>query len=121
MLENAVSKNDIIICTALIPGKPAPRIINEKMIKNMKPGSVIFDLAVQNGGNSAYSELDKITLINGVKIIGLSNIMNKLPLTASNLYAKNIFSFVRNLYSREKKTFVLNMEDEIIKNTLIKE
>ena len=121
MLENAVSKNDIIICTALIPGKPAPRIINEKMIKNMKPGSIIFDLAVQNGGNSAYSELDKITLINGVKIIGLSNILNKLPLTASNLYAKNIFSFVRNLYSREKKTFVLNMEDEIIKNTLIKE
>ncbi len=121
MLTTAASKSDIIICTALIPGKKAPRIITENMIKNMKPGSVIFDLAVSQGGNSAYSEIDKTVSIDGIKIIGLSNIMNKLPLTASNLYAKNIFSFVRNLYSREKKTFVINMKDEIIKNTLIKE
>mgnify|MGYP001215463158 CR=1 FL=1 len=120
MLENAASKNDIIICTALIPGKPAPRIINEKMIDNMKSGSVIFDLAVTQGGNAAYSETDKIVIKKGVKIIGIGNVMNKLPLTASNLYAKNIFSFVRNLYSKEKKQFVINMEDEIIKNTLIK-
>ena len=88
MLENAASKSDIIICTALIPGKPAPRIINEKMIDNMKSGSVIFDLAVIQGGNAAYSEIDKIVVKNGVKIIGIGNIMNKLPLTASNLYAK---------------------------------
>tara|TARA_B100000586_G_scaffold204541_1_gene152226 strand:+ start:10218 stop:11303 length:1086 start_codon:yes stop_codon:yes gene_type:complete len=120
MLESAAAKSDIIICTALIPGKPAPRIINESMIKNMKSGSVIFDLAVTQGGNAAYSESDKIVVKNGVKIIGISNVMNKLPLTASNLYAKNIFSFVRNLYSKEKKQFVINMEDEIIKNTLIK-
>ena len=120
MLENAASKSDIIICTALIPGKPAPRIINEKMIDNMKSGSVIFDLAVTQGGNAAYSETDKIVVKKGVKIIGIDNVMNKLPLTASNLYAKNIFSFVRNLYSKEKKQFVINMEDEIIKNTLIK-
>ena len=120
MLENAASKNDIIICTALIPGKPAPRIINEKMIDNMKSGSVIFDLAVTQGGNAAYSETDKIIVKKGVKIIGIGNVMNKLPLTASNLYAKNIFSFVRNLYSKEKKQFFINMEDEIIKNTLIK-
>ena len=120
VLENAASKSDIIICTALIPGKPAPRIINENIIKNMKSGSVIFDLAVTQGGNSAYSESDKIVVKNGVKIIGISNVMNKLPLTASNLYAKNIFSFVRNLYSKEKKQFVVNMEDEIIKNTLVK-
>ena len=120
MLENAASKSDIIICTALIPGRSAPRIITEKMVDNMKPGSVIFDLAVTQGGNSAYSETDKIINKKGVKIIGISNVMNKLPLTASNLYAKNIFSFVRNLYSKEKKQFVINMEDEIIKNTLIK-
>ena len=121
MLENAASKSDIIICTALIPGRPAPRIINEKMINNMKSGSVIFDLAVSQGGNSAYSEIDKIVEKNGVKIIGISNVMNQLPLTASNLYAKNLFSFVRNLYSKEKKQFVINLEDEIIKNTLLKE
>tara|TARA_Y100001970_G_C14137941_1_gene805414 strand:+ start:187 stop:1272 length:1086 start_codon:yes stop_codon:yes gene_type:complete len=120
MLENAASKSDIIICTALIPGRPAPRIITEKMVDNMKPGSVIFDLAATQGGNSAYSEIDKIVNKNGVKIIGVSNLMNKLPLTASNLYAKNIFSFIRNLYSREKKEFIVNLEDEIIKNTLLK-
>ena len=121
MLENAAAKNDIIICTALIPGRPAPRIITEKMIDKMKSGSVIFDLAVAQGGNAAYSEVDKIVNKNGIKIIGISNVMNKLPLTASNLYAKNLFSFVRNLYSREKKQFVINLEDEIIKNTLLKE
>ena len=120
MLENAASKSDIIICTALIPGKPAPRIINEKMIDSMKSGSVIFDLAVSQGGNAAYSETDKIVVKKGVKIIGIGNVMNKLPLTASNLYAKNIFSFVRNLYNKEKKEFFINMEDEIIKNTLVK-
>ncbi len=120
MLENAASKSDIIICTALIPGRSAPRIITEKMVDNMKPGSVIFDLAVTQGGNSAYSETDKIINKKGVKIIGISNVMNKLPLTASNLYAKNIFSFVRNLYSKEKKQFVINLEDEIIKNTLLR-
>ena len=120
MLEKATSNSDIIICTALIPGKTAPRIISEKMIDGMKQGSVIFDLAVGQGGNSAYSEEDKEVLKKGVKIIGVKNVMNKLPVTASSLYAKNIFSFIRNLYSKEKKQFVLNMEDEIIKNTLIK-
>ncbi len=120
MMEAAVEKNDIIICTALIPGKPAPRIINENMIAKMKPGSILFDLAASHGGNAAYSEVDKTIEKDGVKIIGVDNIMNKLPLTASNLFAKNIFSFVRNLYSREKKEFSVNLEDEIIKNTLIK-
>ena len=114
MLENAASKSDIIICTALIPGRPAPRIITEKMIDNMKPGSVIFDLAVSQGGNAAYSEVDKVVNKKGKKIIGISNVMNKLPLTASDLYAKNLFSFARNLYSKEKKQFVINLEDEII-------
>ena len=96
-------------------------LLKEKMIDKMKSGSVIFDLAVTQGGNAAYSEVDKIVDKNGKKIIGISNVMNKLPLTASNLYAKNLFSFVRNLYSREKKQFVINLEDEIIKNTLLKE
>ena len=121
MLEKAALNSDIIICTALIPGKPAPRIINEKMIGGMKQGSVIFDLAVTQGGNAAYSEEDKTVIKKGVKIIGISNVMNKLPITASSLYAKNVFSFIRNLYSKEKKQFILNTEDEIIKNTLIKE
>ena len=121
LLKDALKKNDIVICTALIPGKPAPRIINEELVKLMKSGSIIYDLAAEQGGNSAYSEPDKINIVNGVKIIGPKNLMNKLPLTASNLYAKNLFSFVRNLYSKEKKIFDINLEDEIIAKTLIKE
>jgi len=87
----------------------------------MKPGSIIYDLAAEQGGNAAYSEVDKINIVNGIKIIGIKNLMNKLPSTASSLYAKNLFSFVRNLYSKEKKEFNINLEDEIISKTLIKE
>ena len=121
LLKDALNKNDIVICTALIPGKPAPRIINEELVKVMKSGSIIYDLAAEQGGNSAYSEPDKKNVVNGVKVIGPKSLMNKLPLTASNLYAKNLFSFVRNLYSKEKKNFDINLEDEIILKTLIKE
>ena len=121
MMKDALKKNDIVICTALIPGRPAPRILSEELVKLMKPGSIIYDLAVEQGGNSAFSEVGKINIVNGVKVIGVKNLMNRLPLTASSLYAKNLFSFIRNLYSKEKKDFNINMEDEIIKKTLIKE
>ena len=121
MMREALKKNDIVICTALIPGKPAPRILSEELVKLMKPGSIVYDLAVEQGGNSAFSEVGKIKIVQGIKIIGVKNLMNKLPLTASNLYAKNLFSFIRNLYSKEKKEFYVNMEDEIINKTLIKE
>ena len=87
----------------------------------MKPGSIVYDLAAEQGGNSAFSEAGKINIINGIKIIGVQSLMNRLPLTASSLYAKNLFSFVRNLFSREKKEFNINLEDEIIKKSLIKE
>ena len=119
LLTEAVKKNDIVICTALIPGKKAPRIISEEMVKGMSPGSIIYDLAVGQGGNCAYSEPDKIKLINGVKIMGSSNILNNLALTASNLYAKNLSNFVNNLYSKEKKDIFINQDDEIINKTLI--
>jgi len=119
LLKSAVKKNDIIICTALVPGKKAPRIISEEMVKSMKPGSIIYDLAVSQGGNSAFSESDKVNIINGVKIMGSKNILNNLALTASNLYAKNLYNFVNNLYSKEKKDIYINLEDEIINKTLI--
>ena len=121
LLKEAMTKNDIVICTALIPGRPSPRILNEELVKSMKPGSIIYDLAAEQGGNAAYSEVDKINIVNGIKIIGIKNLMNKLPSTASSLYAKNLFSFVRNLYDKEKKEFNINLEDEIISKTLIKE
>ena len=120
LLKEAMIKNDIVICTALIPGRPAPRILNEELVKLMKPGSIIYDLAAEQGGNAAYSEVDKINIINEIKIIGIKNLMNKLPSTASSLYAKNLFSFVRNLYNKERKEFNINLEDEIISKTLIK-
>ena len=101
LLKSTVKKTDIIICTALVPGKKAPRIISEEMVKSMKPGSIIYDLAVSQGGNSAFSESGKVNIINGVKIVGPKNILNNLALTASNLYAKNLCNFVNNLYSKE--------------------
>jgi len=119
LLKNAVKKNDIIICTALVPGKQAPRIISEEMVKSMNPGSIIYDLAVNQGGNSAFSEPDKVNTVKGVKIMGAKNILNKLALTASSLYAKNLFSFVNNLYNKEKKEIYINLKDEIISKTLI--
>ncbi len=121
MMQSALKKNDIVICTALIPGKPAPKILSEELVKMMKPGSIIYDLAAEQGGNSAFSEPGKINIVNGIKIIGVKNLMNRLPLTASNLYAKNLFSFIRNLYSKEKKDFNINMDDEIINKSIIKE
>ena len=121
IMKEALKKNDIVICTALIPGKPAPRILTEDLVKLMKPGSIIYDLAAEQGGNSAFSEAGKINTVDGIKIIGVKSLMNRLPLTASSLYAKNLFSFIRNLYSKEKKDFNINLEDEIIKKSLIKE
>ena len=109
-----------MICTALIPGKKAPKIIKEKMIENMKSGSVIYDLAAIQGGNTVYTEVDKIIDKNGVKIMGETNILNKLPTSASNLYAKNVFNFISNLYDKKNKKININLEDEIIKKTLIK-
>jgi len=120
LLSETLKKIDIVICTALIPGKKAPVIIKEDMIANMKPGSVIYDLAAVQGGNTAFSEVDKIINKEGVRIIGETNILNKLPISASSLYAKNVFNFVANLYDKEKKKININLEDEIIEKTLIK-
>ena len=120
LLSETLKKIDIVVCTALIPGKKAPIIINETMIDNMQPGSVIYDLAASQGGNSAYTKVNEIVEKNGVKILGESNILNKLPTSASNLYAKNLFNFIVNLYDKKNNKININLEDEIIKNTLIK-
>ena len=90
------------------------------MINNMKSGSIIYDLAAIQGGNTALTKVDEIVDINGVKIMGESHILNKLPASASNLYAKNVFNFVSNLYDKENKKININLEDEIINKTLIK-
>jgi len=120
LLSETLKKIDIVICTALIPGKKAPLIIKDNMIENMQSGSVIYDLAAIQGGNTAFTEVDKIIDKRGVKIMGESNILNKLPVSASNLYAKNIFNFVDNLFDKDSKKIEINLEDEIIEKTLIK-
>ena len=120
LLAETLKKIDIVICTALIPGKKAPLIIKENMINNMQPGSIIYDLAASQGGNTAFTEVDKIVDKNHIKIMGEKNILNKLPVSASNLYAKNLFNFISNLYDKENKKININMKDEIINNTLVK-
>ena len=120
LLGETLKKIDIVICTALIPGKKAPVIIKESMINGMQAGSVIYDLAAIQGGNTALSEVDKVINKKGVRIIGETNILNKLPISASSLYARNVFNFVSNLYDKENKKININLEDEIIEKTLIK-
>ena len=120
LISETLKKIDIVITTALIPGKKAPIIINEHMLENMQAGSVIYDLAVSQGGNVAFSEADKIIKKNGIKIMGEKNILNKLPTSSSNLYSKNVFNFVSNLYDKENKNLNINLEDEIIEKTFIK-
>ncbi len=90
------------------------------MINNMQPGSVIYDLAAVQGGNTAFTEVDKVINKKGVKIMGETNILNKLPTSASSLYAKNVFNFIMNLYDKESNNININLEDEIIEKTLIK-
>ncbi len=120
LLSETLKKIDIVICTALIPGRPAPVIIKEEMINNMQSGSVIYDLAAIQGGNTAFTEVDKTIVKKGVKIMGEKNILNKLPMSASSLYAKNVLNFVSNLLDKETNKININLEDEIINKTLIK-
>ncbi len=120
LLSETLKKIDIVICTALIPGKKAPLIIKEEMFNNMRDGSVIYDLAAIQGGNTAFTKANEIIVKNGVKILGEINILNKLPISASNLYAKNVFNFVLNLLDKDTKKININLEDEIISKTLIK-
>ena len=103
LLRETLKKIDIVICTALIPGKKAPVILNENMLDNINPGSIIYDLAALQGGNTSATKVNEVVIRNGVKIMGDSNILNKLAVSASNLYSKNIYNFIINLYDKEKK------------------
>ncbi len=120
LLKETLKKIDIVICTALIPGKKAPLIIKKDMIDVMQNGSVIYDLAAIQGGNSELTKVNEIIESNGVRIMGDANILNKLPVSSSNLYAKNIFNFISNLFSKEEKKFKINLDDEIIEKTMVK-
>jgi NAD(P) transhydrogenase subunit alpha len=115
-----IAKQDIVITTALIPGRPAPVLITKAMVAAMRPGSVIVDLAVERGGNCALSKPgETVTSDNGVKIIGHLNVAGRLAATASALYAKNLFAFVEILVDKANKTLAINWDDEIVKATLL--
>ena len=120
LLGETLKKIDIVICTALIPGKKAPVIIKGNMINSMQSGSIIYDLAAAQGGNTEFTEVDKVVDKNGVKIMGEMNILNKLPVSASSLYSKNLFNFVSNLQDKKNNKIDINLEDEIIEKTLVK-
>ncbi len=115
-----IAKQDIVVTTALIPGRPAPKLISAEMVASMRPGSVIVDLAVERGGNCELSKPGEIFVTdNGVKIFGLLNLPGRLAATASQLYAKNLFAFVETMIDKEKKVLAINFGDELVAATLL--
>jgi NAD(P) transhydrogenase subunit alpha len=119
LVEETIAKQDIVITTALIPGRPAPKLITDAMVKSMKAGSVIVDMAVENGGNVEISECGKVTHKHGVHIIGHENIASRLSTDASSLYAKNIFNFLSLIIDKENKKIAIDWDDEIVKGVCL--
>jgi len=119
LVAEHVKKQDIVITTALIPGRPAPRLISADMVKSMKPGSVIVDLAVERGGNVEGARAGGVEDINGVKIVGYNNVAGRLAASASSLYAKNLLNFLDILVDKKEKRLAVNWDDEIVKATAL--
>ena len=119
LIASHIAKQDIVITTALIPGRPAPKLVSAAMVASMRPGSVIVDLAVERGGNCDLSKAGEVVVSdNGVKIVGNSDV-RRLASTASSLYARNLFAFVETLIDKKEKKLAVNFEDELVKATLL--
>lgn len=119
VIHEAIKSQDIVICTALIPGKKAPELVTEEMLADMKPGSVIVDIAVGQGGNCFASKEGEIIEWEGIKIIGHANFPSRLAASASSLYARNLFNFLLPLFDPDTKCLVFNEEDEIVSKTML--
>jgi H+-translocating NAD(P) transhydrogenase subunit alpha len=119
LVAEHIKKQDIVITTALIPGRPAPRLISAEMVQSMRPGSVVVDLAVERGGNVEGVKPDAVTDVNGVKIVGYRNVPGRLAASASSLYARNLLNFVELLIDKKTKTLAVNWDDEIVKATAL--
>jgi H+-translocating NAD(P) transhydrogenase subunit alpha len=119
LVADHIAKQDIVITTALIPGRPAPRLVTREMLKSMKPGSVVVDLAVERGGNVEGAEAGKVTQVEGVKVIGHLNVPGRIAASASLLYAKNLVTFLETMVSKEEKRLALDIEDELVKATAL--
>ena len=114
LVAEHIAKQDIVICTALIPGRPAPELVTRKMVESMKPGSVLVDLAVEQGGNCKLSQPGKIVRHKGVALVGHQNVPGRLAGNASELYARNILNFIDAFFDKEKKQLAIDWEDEIV-------
>src|SRR5688500_20057464 len=119
LVASHIAKQDIVIATALIPGRTAPRLITRAMVEAMKPGSVIVDLAVERGGNCELAQPGQVVEHNGVKIVGHLNVPGRLAATASSLYAKNLYAFVETLVNKDTKALAVKWDDELVKATCL--
>jgi NAD(P) transhydrogenase subunit alpha len=119
VLSDTLAKQDIAICTALIPGRPAPVLITEEMVKGMRPGSVIVDLAVEQGGNCPLSEFGSVVVKHGVTLVGHANVPSRVAADATAMYAKNLLNFVTPLVDSETKALAIDWSDEIIEGCLV--
>jgi NAD(P) transhydrogenase subunit alpha len=119
LVAEHVKKQDIVITTALIPGRPAPRLVSKDMVLSMRPGSVIIDLAVERGGNCELAKPGEVVETNGVKIVGHLNVAGRIAASASSLYAKNLYAFLEILVDKQTKTLAVKWDDEIVKATAL--
>jgi NAD(P) transhydrogenase subunit alpha len=119
LVAEHIKKQDIVITTALIPGRPAPRLISAEMVRSMRPGSVIVDLAVERGGNVEGAKAGEIAEVNGVSIVGYFNVPGRLAASASNLYARNLYAFLEILIDKKSKAIAVPWDDEIVKATAL--
>jgi NAD(P) transhydrogenase subunit alpha len=118
LVAEHIKKQDIVITTALIPGRPAPRLISRAMVESMRAGSVIVDLAVERGGNVEEAKAEETVQVNGVKIVGYSSV-SRLAASASSLYARNLYSFLEILIDKKAKELAVNWDDELVKATVL--
>jgi len=119
LVANHIKNQDIVVTTALIPGRPAPRLITRAMVESMKPGSIIVDLAAERGGNCELTKPGEIVDHGGVRIYGPLNLAGDLAVNASSLYAKNLYAFLETLFDKKEKQLAINWDDEIVKGTLL--
>jgi H+-translocating NAD(P) transhydrogenase subunit alpha len=119
LVADHIKKQDIVITTALIPGRPAPRLVSKEMVASMRPGSIVVDLAVERGGNVEGVRADEVADVGGVKIIGYRNVPGRLAATASSLYARNLYAFLEILIDKKTKALAVNWDDDIVKATAL--
>jgi NAD(P) transhydrogenase subunit alpha len=119
LVTEHIKKQDVVITTALIPGRPAPKLVSKDMVASMKPGSVLVDLAVERGGNVEGAQAGKVAEVNGVKIVGFTNVAGRLAASASALYSKNLLTFLDILIDKKEKKLAVNWDDEIVKATAL--